>query len=136
MTVSLFQWRVVIGIFNCRMSVVSTNCERKLSRNFVTMLEILLICYYYFENTAVFFLTLLRYWKKSRSKKTKKYPSQYAIVILIVYLRIIFQNLLSWKLIFQCINTISYAYQKLTWISQYLIVCSKQRIQFSSSRPS
>ena len=47
----LHQWRAVIGIFNCRMSVVSTNCECKLSRNFVTMLEILLLCYYYLEST-------------------------------------------------------------------------------------
>ena len=59
MTVSLFQWRAVVGTFNCRMSVVPTNCERKLSGNFITMLEILLICYYYFENTAMFFLMLL-----------------------------------------------------------------------------
>ena len=97
MTVSLFQWRAVVGTFNCRMSVVPTNCERKLSGNFITMLEILLICYYYFENTAMSFVTLLYMLillqchgdieKKSRSKKTKKKkknPSQYAIGILIV----------------------------------------------------
>ena len=53
MTVSLLQWRAVIGIFNCRMSVVSTNCECKLNRNSVTMLEILLLCYYYLENTYI-----------------------------------------------------------------------------------
>ena len=75
MTVSLFQWRAVICIFNCRLSVVSTNCERRLSRNFITMLKILLICYYYFGNTSMSFLTLLYMLileKKSRSKKTKK----------------------------------------------------------------
>ena len=59
MTVSLFQWPAVIAIFDCRMSVVSTNCDCKLSRNFNTMLEILLLCYYYLESTYMFFLTLL-----------------------------------------------------------------------------
>ena len=59
MTVSLLQWRAVIGIFNGRMSVVSTNCECKLSRNIVTMLEILLLCYYNLESTYISFLTLL-----------------------------------------------------------------------------
>ena len=59
MTVSLPQWRAVIGIFNCRISVVFTNCECKLSRNFITMLEILLLCYYYLESTYMSFLTFL-----------------------------------------------------------------------------
>ena len=135
MTVSLFQWHAVIGISNCWMSVVSTNCERKLNKNFITMLEILLICYYYFQSTSMSFLTLLYIFillqchgdieKNLGPRKIKKNPSQYAIGILIVYLLIIFQKLLSWEHIFQCINTISYAYQKLTWIPQYMIVCSK-----------
>ena len=47
MTVSLFQWPGEIGIFNCRVSEVSTNCEYKLSRNVINMLELLLLCYYY-----------------------------------------------------------------------------------------
>ena len=59
MTVSLLRWRAIIGIFNCRMTVVSTNCECKLSRNFITMLEILLLYYYYLESTYMSFLTLL-----------------------------------------------------------------------------
>ena len=59
MTVSLRQWLAVKGIFNCRISVVSTNCECKLNRNFITMLEILLLCYYYLESTYMSFLTLL-----------------------------------------------------------------------------
>ena len=59
MTVSLLQWHAVIGIFNCRMSVVSTNWECKLSTNFITVLEILLLCYYYFESTYMSFLRLL-----------------------------------------------------------------------------
>ena len=57
--VSLFQWRAVIGIFNPRLSVVSTNCGCKLSRNFITILEILLLCYYYLEITDMSFLKLL-----------------------------------------------------------------------------
>ena len=83
-TISLFQWCVVVGIFNCWVSVVLTNCECRISRNFITMLEILLLCYYYLESAYMSFLTLLymfillqchwRYWKKSRSKKTGKIP--------------------------------------------------------------
>ena len=57
--VSLFQWRAVIVIFNPRVSVVSTNCGCKLSRNFITMLEILLLCYYYLEVTDMSFQKLL-----------------------------------------------------------------------------
>ena len=92
MTVSLFQWHAVISIFNCQMSVVSTNCERKPSTNFITMLEILLICYYYFENTSVLFLTLLYILillqchrdieKNPSSRKLKKNISHYVIGIL------------------------------------------------------
>ena len=59
MTVTLFQWRAVIGVFNYRVSVVSTNCEYKLSRNFITMLKILLLCYHYLESTYMSPLTLL-----------------------------------------------------------------------------
>ena len=57
--VSLFQWCAVIVIFNPRVSVVSTNCGCKLSRNFITMLEILLLYYYYLEVTDMSFLKLL-----------------------------------------------------------------------------
>ena len=64
--------------------------------------------------------------KNSGPRKLKKNPSQSANGILIVYLLIISRNLLSWKHIFQCITTISYVYQKISWIPQYLIVCSKQ----------
>ena len=105
MTVSLVQWRAVIGIFNCRMSVVSTNCECKLSRNFITMLEILLLCYYYLESTYMSLLTSLYMFillqchgdieKNPGPTKLKNNHSQYAIGILIVYLLIISLNLLS-----------------------------------------
>ena len=105
MKVSSLQWRAVIGIFNCQMSVVSNNCECKLSRNFITMLEILLLCYYYLESTHMSFLTLLYMFilvqchgdieKNPGPRKLKKNPSQYAIRILIVYLLKISLNLLS-----------------------------------------
>ena len=93
-TVSLFQWRVVIGIFNCRVSLVPTNCECKLRRNFITMLEILLLCYYYLKSTYMSSVALLyifillqchgNIFQKSRSKKTKKNLSQSAIGIVII----------------------------------------------------
>ena len=82
MTVSFVQWCAVIDIFNCRVSVVSTKWECKTSRNFITMLEILLLHYYYLESTFISLLTLLYMLiflqrhgdieKNSRSKKTKK----------------------------------------------------------------
>ena len=102
MTVSLLQWGAVKGIFNCR---VSTKCECKLSRNFITMLEIVLLCYYYLERTDMSFLTLLYMFlllqchgyieKNPGPRKLKKHHSQYANGILIVYLLIIYLNLLS-----------------------------------------
>ena len=102
MKVSLFQWHAVIGIFNCR---VSTNCECRLSRNFITMLDILLFPYYYLESTNMSFLTLLHMFillqchenieKNPGPRKLKKNPSQSAIGILMVYLLMISQNLLN-----------------------------------------
>ena len=104
MTVSLFQWPGVIGIFNCRVSEVSTSCEYKLSRNFINMIELLLLCYYYLgrlfvlPNVIIYVDTFTVHGdteKKSRSKKTIKNPSQSASGISIVYLLIVSQNLLS-----------------------------------------
>ena len=105
MTVNLLQWSAVIGIFNCRMSVVSTNCECKLSTNCITMLEILLLYYYYLGSTYMAFLTLLYMFilsqchgyieKNPGPRKLKTNHSKYAIGILIVYLLIISLNLLS-----------------------------------------
>ena len=129
MTVSFFQWRSVIGIFNCRVSGVSTNCECKLSRNFNNMPEILLLCYYYLESTYMPFLTLLYIFillqchgdieKKPGPRKLKK------VYLLNSLPPHNFSKGSQLKHIFECINTISYVYQKLTWIPQYLIVCSK-----------
>ena len=44
MTVSLLQWCAVIGIFSCRMSVVPTNCECKLTHmSFLTLLYMFIL---------------------------------------------------------------------------------------------
>ena len=56
MTVSLIQWRVVIGIFNCQFLGLSKNCS--LSRNFTTIFEMAFICYHYFRG-AYFFINIL-----------------------------------------------------------------------------
>ena len=57
MTVSLIQWRAVIGTFNCRFSGISKIYN--LSRNFTTVFETILLCYHYFESTYIFLLTFL-----------------------------------------------------------------------------
>ena len=105
MKVSFFQWRAVIGIFNCRVSAMSTNCECKLSRIFISMLEILLLCYYYLKSTYISVLTLLCMFillqchgdieKNPGPRKLKINHSKSAIGILIVYLLLISQNLFS-----------------------------------------
>ena len=58
MTVSLSQWRAVIGIFNCRSSAMSCHvCN--LTKNIVSMFEVLLLCWHYFECAFIFLLTLV-----------------------------------------------------------------------------
>ena len=57
MTVSLIQWRAVIGIFNCRFLGISKSCN--LSRNFTTVFETVLLCCHYFENAYIFLLSFL-----------------------------------------------------------------------------
>ena len=54
MTVSLIQWHAVIGIFNCSYIGVSKTCN--LSKNVTTVLEIVLLCYHYFESAYIFLL--------------------------------------------------------------------------------
>ena len=137
MTVSLVQWRALIGIFNCRISWTSTNNRYRynLIRKFLSMFENLLLFYYYLEGEHITVITLLYIFvlllchgdiePNPGSKKLKKISFLSAIGILIVYLLKTSQNLHSWKNIFRYINTISYVYQKLTWILQHLIDCSK-----------
>ena len=58
MTVSLFQWRAVIRIFNCHSSTMSYRvCN--LIKNFVSCFEILLFCWHYFESAFIILLTLI-----------------------------------------------------------------------------
>ena len=55
MTVSLSQWRAVIGLFNCRSSAMSCHvCN--LAKNIVSMFEVLLLCWHYFECAFIFFI--------------------------------------------------------------------------------
>ena len=58
MTVNLVQWRVVCGMFNCRSSAV-TRKVCNLKQNFLSLIRILFLCWPYFENTFIFFLTLV-----------------------------------------------------------------------------
>ena len=59
MTVSLVSWRAVIGIFNCRISVMSKNCESHLVNNFTSLTESSLLFYHYFESAYISLFTLL-----------------------------------------------------------------------------
>ena len=57
MTVSLIQWRAVIGIFNCSYVGVSKTCN--LSKNVTSVMEIALLCYDYFESAYILLLTFV-----------------------------------------------------------------------------
>ena len=50
MTVSLVSWGAVIGIFNCRISVMSKIYESHLVNNFTYLIESLLLFYHYFDS--------------------------------------------------------------------------------------
>ena len=58
MTVNLVQWRAVIGIFNCRSSVMPSY-ECNLNKNLASLFEVLLFCWHCFENDFIFLLTLV-----------------------------------------------------------------------------
>ena len=103
MTVSLNQWRALIGIFNCWISGTSASNRCNLIRNFVSMLENLLLFYHYLERVYITVITLLYIFvlllchgdiePNSGPKKLKKNHFLSTIGILIVYLLITFQNL-------------------------------------------
>ena len=59
MTVSLVQWRALIGIFNCRISGTSANNRCSLTRKFVSMLENLLLFSHYLKGVCITVITLL-----------------------------------------------------------------------------
>ena len=56
MTVNLVQWRAVIGIFNCRSSVMPSY-ECSLNKNLVSLFKVLLFYWHYFESAFIFLLT-------------------------------------------------------------------------------
>ena len=102
MTVSLSQWRAVIGIFNCRSSAMSCHvCN--LTKNVVFMFEVLLLCWHYFESAFIFLLTLVYIFiilqchgdiePNPGPRKLKTNYFQSVTGILIVYLHTIFRNL-------------------------------------------
>ena len=58
MTVNLAQWRAIIGIFNCRSS--ATCCHVcNLTQNFVSLFEVLLYCWHYFESAFIILSALV-----------------------------------------------------------------------------
>ena len=59
MTVSLVQWRAVIGIFNCCCLVISKSIISRLAKNLGSLFEILLLCFNYLKSTLLFLLTFL-----------------------------------------------------------------------------
>ena len=59
MTVCLIQWRASKGIFNCRISGTSTNNRYNFLRNFVSMLENLLVFYHYLEGAHIAVIAFL-----------------------------------------------------------------------------
>ena len=77
MRVNLVQWRAVTGIFNWWSSAVSRHvCN--LTKNFVSMFEVLLLCWPYFESAFIYLLTLVYMFitlqchgDKSSTKETK-----------------------------------------------------------------
>ena len=58
MTVNLVQWRAIIGIFNCRSSVMPSY-ECNLNKNLASSIEVLLFCWHCFESAFIILLTLL-----------------------------------------------------------------------------
>ena len=77
MTINLVQWCAVIGIFSCCSSAISRHvCN--LTKNFVSMFEVLLLCWPYFESAFIYLLTLVYMFitlqchgDKSSTKETK-----------------------------------------------------------------
>ena len=59
MTVRLVQWRALVGTFNCQISATSTKNRYYLIRNFVSMLENLLLFYHYLEGVYITVITFL-----------------------------------------------------------------------------
>ena len=59
MTVSLVQWRALVGIFDCWISGTLTNNRYNLIRKFVSMIKNLLLCYHCLEGVYATIIALL-----------------------------------------------------------------------------
>ena len=68
MTVSLVQWRAVIGIFNCRCLVISKSSISCLTKNFVSIFESLFLCLIILK-VPFFFINLLVYFCSSTAPR-------------------------------------------------------------------
>ena len=131
MTVSLAQWRAVIGIFNCRKVAISCHVCNS-TKNFVSMFEVLLCCCYYFESAFVSLLTLTYMFIflqchgdiEPNPGPRKQKPNYFSVCHwdLNSLLLIIFQNLYNYKHIIQFINMILFVYLRHIWIPQLLII--------------
>ena len=131
MTVSLVQWRAVIGILNSWISGTSTKYRYNLIREFVSMLEILLLFYHYLEGVYITSITILYIFvlflchgdtePNPGSNQLQKSPSvcYWNLISLSVHN---FLKLTRRKHIFPFVNAISYASQKNIWILQHLTV--------------
>ena len=58
MTVNLVQWLPVIVIFNCR-SLEMSHYVYNLIKNFVSMFDVWLLCWHYFESAFIVLLTFV-----------------------------------------------------------------------------
>ena len=58
MTFNLDQWRAITGNFNWQSSELSYHVCM-IIQNFVSMLDVLLYCWHYFESAFIFLLTLV-----------------------------------------------------------------------------
>ena len=136
MTVSLVQWRALIGIFNCRISGTSTNNRYNLIRNFVSMLENSLLLYHYLEGvySAVItllyiFVLLLCHGDLEPNPGPKKLKNNSLAVCHWNLNSLSAHNFLKITQMKAYISMykhdFSYAYQKHDWILQHLMVCSK-----------
>ena len=131
MTVSLIQWRAVIGIFNYRSSVMS-NQVNNLTKNFISMFEMLLFCWHYFESAFIYLLISLYLFTflprhgdielNPGPRKEKKNSLSVCHWILNSLSAHNFSKLTQLKHIMRFTNMISFAYQKTIWILQFLIM--------------
>ena len=126
MMVSLFQWRAVIGIFNCRSSAMYYRvCN--LIKDFVSCFEILLFCWHYFKSAfIIFFLTFiyiysfLQYYRDITLN-----PSQRKLKInsfSICHWNLISVAAYKFSKLTQLIAYNSIYKHKLAWIFQFLII--------------